>query len=130
MRRNPYDPIAELAKRTKQKRARQALRKSGTKQKVAAEMQRKRRAAALRAINPSEQGHASWASYNEGMSDAEMAKFESGGSPLDLLNAFKYAYGSQINYLDAAMPVDADRMRDRVEMLERRLMDMMGYEPG
>jgi len=25
MRRNPYDPIAELAKRTKQKRARQAL---------------------------------------------------------------------------------------------------------
>ena len=128
MHKNPYDPIAELVKRKRKTRAKRALEKSGRTRKVADEMHRKRRAAALRALNPSEQGHASWAAYNEGMSDAEMAKFEASGDPADLLRAFKYAYGSQINFLDAANPVDADRMGERVDMLEQRLMEMMGYE--
>lgn len=125
---NPSDPIAELVRRNKRNKARKAMRRAASERKVASQIAGIRRRKALRALNPTEQGHANWASYNEGMSDAELAKFEASGSPEALLLAFKYAYGAQINYLDATQGADAARMGERVDDLEQQLMSMMGYE--
>lgn len=125
---NPADPVADLIRRSKQKKARRAMRAASSKRSVASELDRKRVSRVLRQINPTEQGHANWASYNEGMSDAEMVKFESSGNPEDLLHAYKYAYGAQINYLDATMGEDAARMGARVMEIQDRLMNLMGYE--